>query len=663
MAARILIVEDDASVSLTLSAVLEREGYEVEVWDTVSAARLALEKTRFEAAIVDLVIGQENGITLVTWLQQYSPRTAVVVLTGYGSLETAVQSLRAGAADYLLKPCDIGELKAAIERAIQQKRRSEDEALRQGERRYLALLDTSPVAIAIHRGGTLVYLNAAAMRLLGPVTRDDFVGRDIREFIHPDFQPVVAERIRRVQEGGLAEPLEEVFVRTDGTLVDVEAISLPITFDGKPAAEVVLQDISARKRAEEALQQQQQALELLIQASGALVSSPRTEAVLTEVLALAQRLVAADGYAVWRVDAATREWRILAAAGLSSWYQRTVLQTIQRGGTMPERPLVVEDVEQEPMLAGHLDLHRAEGTRALLVVPLRIRQEISGTIAFYYHTTHHFTEAEVRLAAALANLAAAALTSAELYEDQARLRAEAEAAEQEAQHAVQAREDFLSAAAHDLRTPLTSALLKVQVLERRMRRAGEPVLNMQPVADIRADLERFSHLLSELLDVARSERGRLTGAREPVDLRELALEVAGQAREGCTVVLEADSPVIGAYDRVRIREVLVNLVDNAAKYGGGQETPVRIVVKQHDGEARIAVIDRGIGIEPEDIPRLFDRFARGSNAEEKTSGMGLGLYICRTIVEEHGGTIWVESAGKGKGSTFHVVLPLQASSP
>ena len=122
--------------------------------------------------------------------------------------------------------------------------------------------------------------------------------------------------------------------------------------------------------------------------------------------------------------------------------------------------------------------------------------------------------------------------------------------------------------------------------------------------------------------------------------------------------MAAENPVVGTYDPQRIAQVLENLVENAVKYSP-EATEVRIGVGQRDAQATLDVSDDGIGIPAEDLPRVFDRFYRAANVDDRRfAGMGLGLFICRGIVEQHGGRIWVEST-VGAGSTFHVTLPIE----
>jgi signal transduction histidine kinase len=155
------------------------------------------------------------------------------------------------------------------------------------------------------------------------------------------------------------------------------------------------------------------------------------------------------------------------------------------------------------------------------------------------------------------------------------------------------------------------------------------------------------------------EQGRLVSEREPTDIGALVTGVVARQQGQHPVELEVRGAVVGTYDTRRIEQVVENLVENAKKYSP-EATAVSVTVWQQNGEARITVRDRGIGIPAADLPRIFERFSRASNVNDrKFHGMGLGLYICRGIIEEHGGRIWAESE-VGKGSTFHVALPLGA---
>jgi signal transduction histidine kinase len=242
------------------------------------------------------------------------------------------------------------------------------------------------------------------------------------------------------------------------------------------------------------------------------------------------------------------------------------------------------------------------------------------------------------------------LESRALIDHAARVRAREEA--------TRLKEDFLSAAAHDLKTPLTTVVAQAQFLERKATRDPTAPSDLQGLQRIVREAQRLSALVTDLLDAARMEQGRLVSDREPTDLGMLVTAVASRQRAGRhNVEVDVKGAVVGNYDGRRIEQLMENLIENASKYSP-DATPVNVGVWQEDGEARIAVQDRGIGIPASDLPRIFDRFARASNVDDrKFHGMGLGLYICRGIVEEHGGRIWAESE-IGKGSTFHVALPL-----
>ncbi|HTN52872.1 MAG TPA: HAMP domain-containing sensor histidine kinase, partial [Anaeromyxobacter sp.] len=228
----------------------------------------------------------------------------------------------------------------------------------------------------------------------------------------------------------------------------------------------------------------------------------------------------------------------------------------------------------------------------------------------------------------------------------------------EAQLAAQAREDFLHVASHELRGPLGTLRLGVQLLARDVRAGNEARLEAR-LGLVERQAERLSRLSDMLLDVSRITSGRLELFREDVDLAALSAEAAGRlageaAEAGCVLSVKAPSPVRARIDPGRLDQVLVNLLSNALKYGRGG--PVELRVEGRGDRAVISVKDRGIGIAQEDQERIFGRFERAVSGRNY-SGLGLGLWIVRRIVEAHGGTIGVSSA-PGEGSTFTVELPL-----
>lgn len=226
--------------------------------------------------------------------------------------------------------------------------------------------------------------------------------------------------------------------------------------------------------------------------------------------------------------------------------------------------------------------------------------------------------------------------------------------------AVRARDEFISVASHELKTPLTSLQLQVQLLAREVGRDAEAPGGEGParrLAIIEQSTRRLAGLVNRLLDVSRLGAGSLELSRERIDLADLAGECLARQRDrieasGVQVSLTA-APVVGDWDRLRVESVVSNLLENALKYGEGR--PVALRVDRDGGMARLAVTDHGIGIARENQDRIFERFQRAVG-DRIFEGLGVGLWLVRAIVEEHGGTVAVESK-PGQGSTFTVLLP------
>jgi two-component system, OmpR family, sensor kinase len=231
------------------------------------------------------------------------------------------------------------------------------------------------------------------------------------------------------------------------------------------------------------------------------------------------------------------------------------------------------------------------------------------------------------------------------------------------QEAVRLRDEFLSIASHELRTPLAAIKTTAQSA---LRAQGRGLLDDTRVSrsfnTIARATDHVARLASDLLDVARLRTGNMPLERQPIDCAALLERAIAAFRDQwesqrTVEVHNAASGVQILGDADRIEQVLANLLDNAAKYSPGGE-PISVAAVRDGEGVRVSVSDRGIGL-PEDAgERLFQPFGRASNAvSQHIPGLGLGLYICRQIIESHGGRIWLESAGEGAGSSFHVWLP------
>ena len=232
--------------------------------------------------------------------------------------------------------------------------------------------------------------------------------------------------------------------------------------------------------------------------------------------------------------------------------------------------------------------------------------------------------------------------------------------------AVRSRDEFLSIASHELKTPLTSLQLQAQSLQRHVRaRMSAVAEESQAFARVAAGLDvivrqadRLTTLINHLLEVTRIASDRMVLVREPVDLADIVRGVVARSHDAIarseSVAHVTTEPAEGNWDRTRIDAVVTNLISNALRYG--QSQPIHVTVARRGHWATLTVRDHGIGIPLEEQSRIFERFERAI-PHRNYSGFGIGLWIVAQVVEAHGGTIAVASAPEGGGTTFTVELP------
>lgn len=287
--------------------------------------------------------------------------------------------------------------------------------------------------------------------------------------------------------------------------------------------------------------------------------------------------------------------------------------------------------------------------QSFIFTPLKSRRRIIGALTLgLKRTSKRYDEADALLVEELAGRAGLAVDNAKLFT--------------EAKNAIQARDEFMSIASHELKTPLTSILLNLQLTLRKMKNTTSGRIK---ASDIRKMIElseqqsqRLSRLITELLNTSVVSTGRLVLEKEQVDLFQLTRNVIErfdlQLKKANTKVVFTGEKVTGNWDLIRLEQVISNLLSNAIKYGN--EKPIQIEVYGNKNTAMFKIKDQGIGIDPYSKNRIFERFQRTESAKN-FKGLGLGLYIGKQIVEAHGGKIKVESI-ENEGSTFTVLLPV-----
>ncbi len=526
--------------------------------------------------------------------------------------------------------------------------------VRESENRYRRILETTNEGIWwIDADARTVYVNERLAAMLGEPS-SAMTGRSLVEYLdEPEKEQLKVLLARRRQ--GIPEQFDMRFRRSDGSPVWAIVSATPVPgpdgeFSGSLA---MITDISDRKRAEDFDR-------FLVEVARVLGSSLDYEVTLKQLTDLAVPRVA-DWCQVGILSAAG-ELKMLEVSHVDPAKAEVARTMNERFPPDPEaalgparvartgEPELVSEIP-DALLEGatrspeHLEMVRSLGLRSYVCVPMRSRGRILGTITFVSaESGHRYDAADLVFAEQIAGLAAMAIDNARLYRD--------------AQTAIRLRDDFLSIAGHELRTPLSSLFLDIERLARLADGQGGVAGQATPDR-VRRSMQRLSRLIDELLDVARLSAGRLTLEPEEIELASFCREAADRfaedlARRNCRLEIRSNGPgpIIEFWDPNRLDQVVGNLISNAIKYGEG--APIEIALRAEGPDAVIEVRDHGIGIPSADHERIFLRFERAvSNA--RYGGIGLGLWIASEIVRASGGTISVDSQ-PGSGSTFQVRL-------
>jgi PAS domain S-box-containing protein len=555
----------------------------------------------------------------------------------------------------------VAVLSHQIGQFIQQKRA--ETVIHESEVRKGAILEMALDAIiTIDQVGRVIEWNPAAEQMFG-YRRAEVIGRELASLIiPPSWRYQYRQNLTRYFATGkgalIGQRSELIAMRADGTEFPVEVAISRIPLAGPAMLTGFVRDISERKRAEAAQR-------FLAEASRVLTTSLDYETTLQSVARLAVPFLA-DGCCVdlLEADHAVRQLAIAHVDPAKEQILRELHDCYPLDRQQPDPILKVLQTGQSELIpnvsdthlesiahdAEHLYLLQRLNFTSAMIMPLLARGRTLGTLIFVAgESRDSYGPADLALAEELAAHAALAVDNARLY--------------RESQQALRAHSEFLSFAAHELKTPLIGLFGATQVLGSRGAR-GHPIHEQdQDILHLIADTtQQLRKLIDSLVDFSHIQAGRFSLKRQPVNLCELAQRVVEELRPTSGHAVEFTSPdeaLIIEGDEVRLERMLHNLLQNAIKYSpkGGL---IAVQLERRGDEAYLAIHDEGIGIPEAEQPKLFQRFYRASNATSlNIRGMGIGLYLVNEIVTHHGGVVEVSST-EGKGSTFIIHLPLQA---
>ena len=546
-----------------------------------------------------------------------------------------------------------------IARDVTERQRTE-RALLESEARFRRLADNAHDYIYRYQFQPrphFSYCSPAVTRMFGYTPEEFYADPDLPlKILLPEDRPQ-SELVltgRRVAEQATLRVRHK-----DGRVVWAEfrRVSLYDEQGALVAVEAIVRDVTERKRTDDGQR-------LLAEAGELLAGTLDEQTALTNLARLA-----VPNLADWcTVDIVRPDGSTIGLGGSHVDPEREgLIRELQRrypanpSGTVPisavlrtGRSLLLESVSDAELAASspdadHLHLRRRLGFRSAMFVPLRARDRLLGIITLVSaDDRRRYGSSDLALAEELARRAALAVENARLF--------------RAAQDAVQKRDEFLSVAAHELKTPITSMRGFAQLLRRRLDRDQQvPGAELRrAVTTIEQQAGKLGHLITQLLDVTRLDAGKLSLDCSPTDLTQLvkrAVEAAQATTERHQFSLNAPALVALEVDAMRLEQVLTNLFDNAVKYSpsGG---PIDVTMQMLPSTLRISVADRGVGVPAAQQQRIFERFYQVQG--DRSAGMGLGLSISRQVAELHGGRLDYEPRAGG-GSCFVLTLPVAAS--
>ncbi len=721
---RILVVEDNAELRTFLSQeVLPQGGYRTLSAADGRRALREIADHRPDLVLLDYQLPGMSGLDILQEMnrQQHAQRVPVILMTAHGSELIATEAFRLGASDYLVKPFDIELALVTIDRVLAQARlqREKERLSRELEQRVkeltvllgvtktvTSLLDLNQVlARVVEAAAFISRAEEGALWLLEPGT-DHLLLRAEKGLGHPPSPSLVRLQaedslvhrafqdrrpIRLAADAGQDAiqiapdyPVRALMMTpllAKGQPIGILSVanrhgSRPFTADNETMfqaladyAVIAIQNAQVYQATDQALSQRVQELTYLYDIARTVTSTLEQEQVFDLVADRIARMFKVEAGSLLLVDEEAGELEFV-----TSWLSdheplRRIRLKLGQGiagqVALSHQPEIVNDAYSDNRFCTQVDAETGFLTRSILCVPLLVRDRCIGVIELLNKLDGPFTQDDAEHLGDVAGPVAIALENARLYA--------------EAQELYRAKSRFVAAVGHQLRSPLTSIKGYTDMLLLSSSADSGAADELRDVRGeslkaIKTSAEHLISLMEDLLDIARLETGETQLRRVPVAPKEVITQVVSSFEhrfkdKNVRLNVKTPSRLPSVYvDPERIRQVLSSLLMNAYLYTLPKGR-VTVAARAEDRGVRptdpywlaISVSDTGIGISPEDRPRVFERFFRADHPLVRYhSGRGLSLSIAKSLVELHGGRIWVESE-PGVGSTFTFTLPFVES--
>jgi len=635
MATRVLIVDDNPQDRLLARRALLAEFPDLEAIEAIDQSQLdaALAALDFDVVITDYQLRWSDGLKVLQQVHQVAPDMPVIMFTNTGSEEIAASGLRMNLADYIVKSAGhYGRLAHGVRVALRNIAVRREMEAQLAERSQLLELSYEPIFAWALDGGITEW-NAGCERLYG-YSREEAIGRVSHELLRTTARIPIPELVERLRTERRWTG-EVGHVTKDGRQVIVESRLQRIDLGEHELVLESNRDVTDRKRHAERTA-------FMSEASVLLAASLDYETTLTAVANLAVPRLA-DACAVDIVNSEGAIERLAVAHVDPAAPRLSVISQTETVASVIRTSMPV----LEPSANGEM------GITSCICVPLVAHGRTLGALTFATaESQRRYSQDDLLFAEQIGHRAALAVDNAQAY--------------QAMQVADRLKDEFLATLSHELRTPLNAILGYARLLRSGTMSSDKTARAVEIVERNAASLTK---LVEDVLDVSRIISGKVRLTIQPVDLPAIvqtALETLMPAADAKRIeVRTAIDPHAGLIsgDPDRLPQIVWNLVSNAVKFTppGGR---IEIRVERVDGAIDLIVSDTGVGIKPEFLPHMFERFRQGEGAATRRfGGLGLGLAIVRHLVELHGGTVEATSAGEGAGATFRVRLPLLAAQP